>query len=118
MITAAATQPSKRDYRIAAMRQKSTAIHGILTFLTVGVWSPVWMLACAQNHQIQRAQAKVNAYQQAQYLVWGPQGPLGPSGSWPPNTTGPAAPTVRRPDTPRPAREDPSPSPGDMQGYQ
>lgn len=63
---APARQPSARTYKIAARRQKSTAIHGILTICTVGAWSPVWIMACAENARIRRAQAEVAMYEAAQ----------------------------------------------------
>lgn len=56
-------QPSPRTYKTAARRQKSTAIHGVLTVLTLGLWSPVWIMACAENARIRRAQAEVARYQ-------------------------------------------------------
>lgn len=59
-------QPSARIYKMAARRQKSTFIHAILTFCTVGLWSPVWIMACAENARIRRAQAEVAMYQQRQ----------------------------------------------------
>lgn len=59
---AATGQPSQRTYRIAAGRQKSTFIHALLTVLTVGLWSPVWWMACADNARIRRAKAEVDAY--------------------------------------------------------
>jgi hypothetical protein len=49
---------------VAARRQKSTVIHGILTVCTAGLWSPVWIMACAENARIRRAQAEVAMYQQ------------------------------------------------------
>jgi len=55
--------PSQRTYRIAARRQKSTTIHAILTCCTMGMWSPFWIIACAENARIRRAQAEVSAYQ-------------------------------------------------------
>ena len=55
--------PSKRTYKVAARRQKSTAIHGFLTVCTLGVWAPFWIMACAENARIRRAQAEVAAYQ-------------------------------------------------------
>lgn len=51
---------------MAARRQKSTAIHGVLTVFTLGLWSPVWILAFAENARIRKAQAKVAMYQAAQ----------------------------------------------------
>jgi hypothetical protein len=59
-------QPSARTYKIAARRQKSTAIHGILTAVTIGVWSPVWIMACAENSRIRKAQAQVAMYEASQ----------------------------------------------------
>src|SRR5260221_454762 len=55
----AGRQPSARTYKTAARRQKSTAVHGILTVLTAGLWSPVWIMACAENARIRKAQAEV-----------------------------------------------------------
>lgn len=60
-----ARQPSARTYKIAARRQKSTAVHGILTLVTAGLWSPVWIMACAENSRIRRAQAEVSMYEAA-----------------------------------------------------
>lgn len=59
-------QPSARTYKTAARRQKSTLIHGLLTFCTLGAWSPVWMIACAENRRIRKAQAEVGMYQASQ----------------------------------------------------
>lgn len=59
----AGPQPSARTYKTAARRQKSTAVHGILTLVTVGLWSPVWVMACAENARIRRAQAQVTMYE-------------------------------------------------------
>jgi len=56
------TQPSERTYKTAARRQKSTFIHGVMTVLTLGLWSPIWLMACAENARIRRAQAEVAAY--------------------------------------------------------
>jgi hypothetical protein len=56
-------QPGPRTYKTAARRQKSTVIHGILTVLTCGLWSPVWLLACAENSRIRKAQAAVAMYE-------------------------------------------------------
>ena len=55
-----------RTYKIAARRQKSTAIHGILTLCTAGAWSPVWIMACAENARILKAQAEVAMYEAGQ----------------------------------------------------
>jgi len=56
-------QPPQRTYRTAARRQKSTFIHAILTFCTLGLWSPFWIMACAENARIRKAQAEVAAYE-------------------------------------------------------
>lgn len=58
-------QPGPRTYKMAARRQKSTFIHGVLTVCTVGVWSPIWILACAENARIRKAQAEVAMYEAA-----------------------------------------------------
>lgn len=58
-------QPGTRTYKTAARRQKSTVIHGVLTVLTCGLWSPVWIMACAENARIRRAQAEVAMYEAA-----------------------------------------------------
>lgn len=56
-------QPRQRTYKTAARRQKSTAIHGVLTVCTLGLWSPIWILACAENARIRKAQAEVAMYE-------------------------------------------------------
>jgi hypothetical protein len=59
-------RPSPRDYRLAASREKSTAIHGVITACSLGLWSPVWFLACMQRQAIRRARARVMRYQATQ----------------------------------------------------
>ena len=59
-------RPGARTYKTAARRQKSTAIHGVLTILTIGLWSPVWIMACAENARIRKAQAEVAMYEASQ----------------------------------------------------
>lgn len=56
-------RPSRRTYQLAARRQKSTFVHGLLTFLTFGLWSPVWIMAALDNKRAQAAKAKVDMYE-------------------------------------------------------
>lgn len=57
------SQPNRHDYNLASCREKSTAVHGVLTILTFGLWCPIWLMACRQNARIRRAKAKVLRYQ-------------------------------------------------------